>query len=220
MKMLLNNCDNDLFFDNTYVNTIEILNKKAFYQMLKDINDLNNQDNITFIEDSEFTNMQSKVSIVYDYVNFDFDNKKVSSGVLSLVNSSIDENKKEEINKIYKKLCDFYRKIIGEFDLNIEIQEEFTLQDISKLMKLTIVPRETLLNNLLLLLDLESEFHLNKLIVFINLKDYLENDELSEFYKYALYKNVSILLIDNTKHFTNNFEKKLLIDEDLVEFVL
>ena len=40
MKMLLNNYENDVVFDNTYINTLEILNKKAFYQFLKDINNL------------------------------------------------------------------------------------------------------------------------------------------------------------------------------------
>ncbi len=218
--MLLNNCDNDLIFDNSYINTIEVLNKKAFYQFLKDVNNLNIQDNISFLENDELINIQSKISIIFDYINFEFDSKKIMNGILDIINSNIDEKKKDEINKLYKKLKLIYRNVIGEIELNLEIEENFSIQDISKMMKPRIINKETLLDNLLLLIDIESELRLDKLIMFVNLKDYLSNDELTELYKYALYKNVYILLIDNNKHVTNKFEKKLFIDEDLIEFML
>ena len=40
MKMLLNNYENDLIFDGSYVNAIEILNKKAFYKMINKLSDI------------------------------------------------------------------------------------------------------------------------------------------------------------------------------------
>lgn len=220
MKILLNNYENDLMFEYSCVNSIEMLNKKAFYQLLKDINNLNEQSNISFIENGELVNIQSKISIVYDYVNFDFDNKKIVNGIINLINENINEKQKNEINKFYKRLVEEYNKIVGDLDLKLEIQDDFSVENITKLLKVRLVRKDSLFDNLLLLIDVENELQLNKLLVFVNLKDYLESSELEEFYKYAIYKEVNLLLLDNNKHITSKFEKKLLIDDDLVEFVL
>ena len=220
MKMLLNNYENDLIFDDTYINTIEILNKKAFYQFLQNINNLAEQDNISFMENNDLINLDNKISIIYNYINFEFESKKITTSIFNIINSNIDEKRKDKINKLYNKLKNIYINIIGDIELNLDIQEDFKIEDISKLMKPKIVSKQSLIENLLLLIDIESELKIDKLIIFINLKDYLENNELIELYKYSLYKDVKILLIDNNKHITNNLEKKLLIDEDLIEFML
>lgn len=220
MKMLLNNCENDLIFDNSHINAIEILSKKLFYNFLKDINNLGEQDNIIFIEDDEMINIQSKMTIIFDYINFEFDSKKIISGILDIINKSIDEKDQNEINILYNKIKKIYSRVFKEIDLELEASEPFSIQDISKLMKPKIIAKEALIDNLLLLIDVENELNLDKLIVFVNLKDYLEEKELIELYKYSIYKNINILLIDNNKHLPNKFENKLFIDEDLIEFML
>ena len=220
MKMLLNNYENDLIFDGSYVNAIEILNKKAFYKMLSDVNQLNEQDNITFIFQNEIIDIHDKITILYDFINFDFNNKKLLNSIINLINENVTDIQREDINKCYKKVTNIYSKIISNFEVNIKINEEFCIQAITKLLKPCISLKNSLLDNLLLLIDIESEFKLSKLLVFVNLKDYLENNELVELYKYAIYKEINLLLIDNRQHITNKLEKKLLIDEDLIEFVL
>lgn len=220
MKMLLNNYENDIIFDKTYISSIEILNKKAYYHFLKDLNSLRDQDDIFFMENNDLINIENKISMIYNYINLDFDNKKIIAHILNIINNNLDEKKKDQINKIYNKLKDIYTNTIEEIDLNLNIEEDFKIEDISKLMKPKITPKQSLLENLLLLIDIESELKLDKLIILINLKDYLEEEELTELYKYSIYKEITILLIDNNKHITNKFEKKLLIDEDLIEFML
>ena len=220
MKMLLNNYENDVVFDNTYINTLEILNKKAFYQFLKDINNLNDQDNILFFDNNEPINMDNKIFIIYNFINFDFNTKKITANILNIINNNMDEKDKDKINNLYNKLKDIYTHLLDNIDINLEIQEEFKIEDISKLMKPKINTKNNLLENILLLIDIESELNLDKLVVFVNLKSYLENEELIELYKYSLYKDIKILLVDNHNYSTNNIEKKLQIDEDLIEFML
>ncbi len=220
MKMLLNNYENDVVFDNTYINTLEILNKKAFYQFLKDINNLNDQDNILFFDNNEPINMDNKIFIIYNFINFDFNTKKITANILNIINNNMDEKDKDKINNLYNKLKDIYTHLLDNIDINLEIQEEFKIEDISKLMKPKINTKNNLLENILLLIDIESELNLDKLVVFVNLKSYLENEELIELYKYSLYKDIKILLVDNHNYSTNNIEKKLQIDEDLIEFMI
>ena len=78
-----------------------------------------------------------------------------------------------------------------------------------------------MLDNLLLLIDLENTLKFNNILVFVNLKQYLSKNELIEFYKYAIYNKIQILLIDSQAYgVTLEYEKKLIIDENLDEFVI
>ena len=81
--------------------------------------------------------------------------------------------------------------------------------------------KDELLDNLLLLIDLENTLKFNNILVFVNLKQYLSKNELIEFYKYAIYSKIQILLIDSQAYgVTLEYEKKLIIDENLDEFVI
>ena len=72
-----------------------------------------------------------------------------------------------------------------------------------------------------LLIDIEKTLNLSSILVFINLKQYLSNEELEELYKYSIYNDVKILLVDSQCYSNKSiYENKLSIDKDLVEFVL
>ena len=59
------------------------------------------------------------------------------------------------------------------------------------------------------------------ILVFINLKQYLSKNELLELYKYSIYNQVQIILIDSQSYgVTLEYEKKLIIDDNLEEIVL
>ena len=104
-------------------------------------------------------------------------------------------------------------------DLNIDINNDFDLDSMIKLLNVSIKQKDNLLDNLFLLVDIEKELSINKIIVFINLKQYLNNNELIELYKYLLYNNVVVLLIDSQSYgVCNEYEKKLIIDDELEEY--
>ena len=99
--------------------------------------------------------------------------------------------------------------------------EEITIENIIKNLKLSISPKNDLLNNLLLLIELERVLKTNNLLIFINLKQYLSDEELNELYKYALYNSINLLMIDSQCYKNmNEYEKKLIIDSNLDEFVV
>ena len=103
----------------------------------------------------------------------------------------------------------------------IVINESINLEDIIKLSKINIKYTVNLLENILLVIDIERILKLNSILFFINLKQYLSKDELKELYKYAIYNNIKICLIDSQSYGVNiEYEKKLIIDSDLEEFVI
>ena len=89
------------------------------------------------------------------------------------------------------------------------------------MFKIKINCKEELLDNLLLLIDLEKELNSNNILFFVNLKQYLIKEEIKEFYKYSIYNQIKIVMIDSQSYGVNlDNEKKLIIDDNLDEFML
>ena len=55
----------------------------------------------------------------------------------------------------------------------------------------------------------------------MNLKQYLNKEEIVEFYKYATYNSIKIIMIESTKYdYFNDYEKVITIDQSLEESVI
>ena len=123
--------------------------------------------------------------------------------------------------KQYNKIISIYKKILNDIDLPLIIDSEISIENITKIMKININSSKDLLSNLFILIDLENLFHTKNILVFINLKQYLTNEEIEELYKYSIYNEVQLILIDSQSYGTTlSQEKKLIIDENLDEFML
>lgn len=217
--------DNIILLDDNYVFSIEIENKNFFYRFVKDLYDIsfgNSLEEIkTFDNNMKELNCLGKVQVYSNYFEIDFDSKKISNALLKYVNDNISDFDKQNIIKPQQKLLEVYNKILNNMDLPLVINNDISTETLGKFFKISINKPLSLLDNLFLLIDLERELKINKLLVFINLKAYLFNDELYELYKYSLYNKVKILLVDSFNYGVSlNNEKKLLIDENLDEFVL
>lgn len=223
MRLSIKYIDNVITFDNRSINCLEIENKSYFYKIVNDINNIsvgNVIEDVIFTDDEyKELNLSNKINITFDYFNFDFNSKKIISIINKKVNENISINDKDDLSKLYNKIRKIYLPILNDMDLNIDINNDFDLDLIIKLLNITIKSKDNLLDNLFLLIDIEKELNINKIIVFINLKQYLNKNELIELYKYLLYNNIVVLLIDSQSYgICNEYEKKIIIDEELEEY--
>lgn len=141
--------------------------------------------------------------------------------VLKYLSASIEDADIILLQKEYLKIINKFKKVINNVDLPISLEEEINIESIFKTLHLSIEEKDELLDNLFLLIDLENTLKFNNILVFVNLKQYLSKNELIEFYKYAIYNKIQILLIDSQAYgVTLEYEKKLIIDENLDEFVI
>lgn len=224
MKMKINFLDNEIKFIDGYINNIEVENKKYFFRIINNlllINDEYNDEILFFDDNYKEINLTNKMNIVIDYFNIDFNNKKYLTETYKLVSEQLTEENRKKINNEYRKIVSSLKTILNKIDIPITINEELDITSLLKMFKLSINSKDEIIEKLLLLIDIEKIFHINKLLIFVNLKQYLTKEELKELYKYSIYNNIKILLIDSECYGTcNEFEKKLIIDENLEEFVL
>lgn len=225
MKLKVNYFDNSIDIFNNNITTIEILNKKYFYRLIKDLMEIEigiPTEDIIFSNNNEIINLSGKINIITDYFQFNFDSKKYNNFITKYVANSINDNGKNSIIKNLKNLNLSIKKELNKFDLPLSISNEETFENIIKSFKIVINNIDNdLLENLLLIIDIEKTFKINNIIVFVNLKQLLTNDELVELYKYAIYNEIKLIMIDSNYYENKlNYENKLIINDDLTEFIV
>ena len=225
MKLVINFLDNDLYINSERVLSIEVENKSYFYRIVNCFNSLYVGDKIDEINfyDEKFNeiNLNNKILIMYDFFNFDFNSKKNISKIYKLIEDNLDEKSLQSFNSLYYKLLKILKNELNYLDINIKLDEEYKMENILKIVKLSIEKKDSLMDNLFLLIDLEKILKVNEVLVFVNLKQYLSKDELKEFYKYIVYNNLCAVFVDSqTYGIADNMENKIIIDDNLNEFVL
>ncbi len=225
MNLRIDYIDNLINIGNEFVTVLEVENKKYFYRMVKDLRDIEKNgfaENVTIFDDKEKeVSANGKIKVYVDYFDLGLESKKVINELNKYVFNNIEQEDSQLIKKHYKKIVDLCKKIMNHIDVPLKIEDDSSVDSLIKLLKIGVEMRDDLLNNLLLLMDLENMLQLGDILVFINLKQYLNVSELKELYKYSKYKQVNILLIDSQCYgTTQEYEKKIIIDENLEEFVL
>lgn len=225
MNLKINYFDNNIKIENDYIQVIEIENKKTFYRLVSNLYKIKNDeklDEVFFYDDNnQEINMYNKVDLYVNFFDIDLNSKKNLNALNKNIINSLTDNVKEEILNNFKKLSRSFTKILSDIDLSLSLNDNITVDDIIKLLKISINKTDDLLINLLLLIDLEKVLKINEVLFFINLKQYLSQEELIEFYKYAIYNEIKIVLVDSQSYGIKlDYEKKLIIDANLDEFVL
>lgn len=222
MKITISYLENNVEITNDFINVLEIENKKVFFRLINDLNQICNGNVIeeikAFSDDKEI-NITNKVNVFSDFFNIDF--SKYMLSINKLINENLKDNSDKSLLLLYKKLIQKYNSIISTVDLPIAVNNDATIESLTKLFKLKVNYKNSIIENLFSIIELERSLKSSKFIVLVNLKQYLDGIELNELYKYSIYNNVNVILIDSQCYgCSNDFEKKLIVDNNLVEFVV
>lgn len=225
MRIKIEYFDNQIVINNECINVIEIENKKSFYRLVSDLYSIieNNYPDsiICFDKDGNELNLSDKLKIYVDFFNFNFDSKKYNNDIMKYLNENISDVDKDILLKQYNKFISSYYKVLNDIDIPLSINNDTNIDNIVKTLKISIETKSELLDNLLLLIDIEKNLSMKNVLIFVNLKQYLNKEELVELYKYSMYNQVNIVLIDSQSYGVKlEYEKKLIIDQDLDEFML
>ena len=218
MKFRVSFIENLIEISNEYIRCIEIENKDYFYRFIYLLNNYNedilNEDELLLMDKIDF-------KLVTDYFNLNINDKKILNAINKYIKENINEENYNKLLKDYQKLYKSFALSLNDIDIPLEINEDINIENIIKLMNPKIKVEKNLLKNIFTLIDIFKELNIYNLLILVNIKQYLTIDELQELYKYAIYNKLSILLIDNkTYGITQKYEKKIIIDDNLHEFVI
>lgn len=217
MKFRFTFVDNQIEVSNEYIRCIEVENNNYFWRI---VNNLNNYFNQSENIDELIVKENFDIDLLVDYFNISSNSKKYITNILKHIENNLDDDYYEKIRKNYNKIIDIFSGIIYDLDLPLNINNDFSINKLLKLMNISIKDTNDLLQNILTYIEISMLIQ-QKTIIFINLKSYLSKAELTELYKYCIYNKVKVLLIDNSLHGpTLDYEKKLIIDCNLEEYTL
>lgn len=222
MKIKISFVDKILDFSSNNVICLNILNRtylirimKAFYNLSEGESDENIY---CFNEQNEEENLVNKVNYISNYFDVIYSGRKFSNEIINYILKELPESDINNIQNNFKKYENELLQKLSKLDVPLQLTLNDDVDDILKIFKIEIFSKESMLDNLFLLLKIESIFKINKLICLINLKQYLTSEQINELLKYATYNNLRILLIESTVSKINTmYETNIIIDEELEE---
>lgn len=226
MKLKINGFENEIQFDEEYINVLTVNNSKCFSHIIGILNDKINgiESNEIFLldEKNQELKMDKKAYIVLDIFNIDYNSRKVLNKIYDIIAENIENNQDYEVDKMVMELRNYIIQEINELPFEFVMKSELEIPEILKLYNLKIDDENytSILEKVEILIDIISTLKVADILIIPNLKLFLSNEELVELYKYSLYNNVKLLLIerDNEKHL--KYEKNIIIDENFCDFII
>ena len=224
MKLKLNGFENEIEFEEETVNVISVNNVECFRNIISSINSkiLGEEINEVFLlnDEKEELDMNKEVLMVLDVFNIDYNSKKILSKIYELIEEKIVMNQDLEIdNKIFE-LRNYIIEEINELPFEFIMKDEIKIMDILKMYSLKIDSDNynKLTEKIEFLIDIISTLKIAKILIIPNMKLFLTDEEVVEVYKYSLYNNVNLLIIERNDRKKLKYEKKLVIDENFYDY--
>lgn len=219
MKLQLKNFNFNVDLDDK-INTIIIENTIEYRKIVNSfINELNVKDgNILLSKDIELLMPDKYLFTFYDYFSFDINKYALNKFYKKLKEISMLEYLPETSN-LKNKIEEYVYKITEEYDLYLDISCDLDIIEILKSLNVKIKQYDKLsLDKIINYMNIISEIFNIKHFVFISVKNYFTEKEILDFYKYIIYNEFNVVLVEpNNVKTIQTKEKTYIIDKDLCE---
>lgn len=226
MKLKINGFENEIIFDNEHINILTITNPQCFSHIIQVINDKSNgveSNEIFLLDDNDGEiNMSKEIYLLCDLFNIDYSSKKILNKLYKIISDNIQLTQDYVIEDLSIKLRNYIIGEINELPFEFTMKNELDIVDILKLYDLKIDQSNytNVFERVEVLIDIISTLNVASILVIPNLKIFLSEQDLLELYKYSLYNNVKLLLIERKLETKLKYEKILAIDENFDEQIL
>jgi len=205
-------------FENKSIFSLIIENKKLYRKIIEDlINNTSIDDgNIILSKNNKLIVPEKEIFVFSDYFNFDI-NKFVLNKYYKELKNLSENDFFDETLEIKEVLRDYVTKLV-ENEYSIKLEEDLDISQILKAFGVKFQRNEDLLLNLFEWIKILNELLGYEIFFFINLENFLSNDELVEFSKFILYNKYRVVFLENfnrNKLFDN--DNLIIIDSDLCE---
>lgn len=205
-------------FEDKSIFSLIIENKKLYRKIIEDlINNISIDDgNIILSKNNKLIVPEKEIFVFSDYFNFDV-NKFVLNKYYKELKNLSENDFFDETLEIKEVLRDYVTKLV-ENEYSIKLEEDLDISQILKAFGVKFQRNEDLLLNLFEWIKILNELLGYEIFFFINLENFLSDDELVEFSKFILYNKYRVVFLENfnrNKLFDN--DNLIIIDNDLCE---
>lgn len=225
MKLINEDLNNKIIFEENKVNLLVVENKKKFVEFIQEIiKQINGNEGKFFLFDKNTElKIHNKVEIIKDIFDLDINNKKILNKIYhELEELSIDSEFLLETKNMESNLLKYIYCLIEKYDYPLEIVEGLDLKEIFKLLSVKLsLCFSNKVEEILEYIDLVSRILKKEIFVLVNLHIFLEKDDIVALCRECFYKKIKLLFVENQKpDIINNEERLFIIDNDLCEINL
>lgn len=168
-----------------------------------------------FSDDKKILKIDKSVEMILNPFAIDFQNKKLMTALFSKMTMIGNEKilEKNEINSAIINILDDISNSINYAGISYRL--EFMWQDLFKMYGIKIEKQGNFLLDIIEYMKAVSELCGISLLCFVNLKNYINNEELLDLYNAAMYNKVQLLLIESNQTDMVGAEHVTIIDNDL-----
>ncbi|WP_338959450.1 type II-A CRISPR-associated protein Csn2 [Fusobacterium vincentii] len=205
-------------FEEKNIFSLIVENKRAYRKIIEDlVNNSNIEDgDIILSKNNKLVMPEKEIFIFSDYFNFDINKFVLNKYYKELKNLSENEflNETLEIKEILK---DYINKLI-ENNYSLKFEDDLDISQILKAFSIKFERSEDLLLNLFEWLKILNEILGYGIFFFINIENFLSEDELLEFSKFIVYNKYKVVFLENFhRNKLSNDDNLIIIDNDLCE---
>ena len=205
-------------FEDKSIFSLIIENKKLYRKIIEDlINNTSIDDgNIILSKNNKLIVPEKEIFVFSDYFNFDI-NKFVLNKYYKELKNLSENDFFDETLEIKEVLRDYVTKLV-ENEYSIKLEEDLDISQILKAFGVKFQRNEDLLLNLFEWIKILNELLGYEIFFFINLENFLSDDELVEFSKFILYNKYKVVFLENfNRNKLFDDDNLIIIDNDLCE---
>ena len=222
MKLVHPDLGYAIVFEENQVNVVTVENKPFFTKLLQSLllQCAGEKGYFVLSENNQELNLSEICDLIIDPFNLDINNKRILNKAFSILKTAaMNEDHYLETNTFKSAVYSYFDSLLFSCDIPLKYQDDFDIQQFFKALNIRIESFSSgLLDTLTDYIAAEAELLGIKCFIFVNLKQFLSYEELAEFYTFAHYAKVHVLLFEGC--FTENrqeCEKHYIIDNDLCE---
>lgn len=171
-----------------------------------------------FSDKSNILNMSKTCLLLYDYFDLDINNKKIIGEINNRILNFVSQNDfVQDFCEVNKILININDKILDNFDLDIEYDDDFSYDKFIKLSGYRISEQSKFIDKIMAYIKLYTKLKNTKLVVFVGLSMYLSKEEIQLFIKELEYLELRCLFVEPYQKYKIENSGIIIIDEDLCE---
>lgn len=203
------------------VNCIVIENRRFYYRVVKDLSEqiLGSDGEGVISSNGKTADFSKKAELLNSFFPFDLNKKNLISKIGTIM------EQRSQTADLYirtSELLSDIEKYIDElaFDFPCDIScEKLSVSSLIKSAGIEIVDdSETLAERILNYMALSREFEGNKLFFTVNLRSFVDDDDMNEFMKCVLMHQYDVIMFENCSYPLCGYEKRFTVDSDLCCF--
>lgn len=222
MILKLYNCDNGSIDLSDNVAVLEVEPRGVFRSIVNDLSTMCLPAKEVCVIDKDKPVSNKDVLIISDYINIDINNRNILTKVYKFLEKEYNCNLmlQDRTIEALTTLRNVVTDIIMDVNIDFDYDGEFDIKEALDMLGLKILKDDSLINTMIQYINICAELHLYKVIVCVQIKAFLTDEELEMLYRHSLSRGIALILLEN--HHQENIiknEKKVFIDTEYCDII-